>query len=91
MFRNPTKEDWTEKAAKLLAGRTIVDVRYMTPIEVDSWGWSESGLILTLDNNVEVMVVTDDAMNGAGSLLLIDPSRGGALPVETMLPSLREA
>ena len=89
MAKIPTKDDWTEKAAKLLAGRTIVDVRYMTPIEVDSWGWSESGLILTLDNNVEVMVVTDDAMNGAGSLLLIDPSRGGATPVETMLPSLR--
>lgn len=87
-LRTPTRDDWEEKANKLLAGRTITEVRYMSQAEVDSWGWDEAGLILILDNNVEVVVATDDAMNGAGALLLIEPSRGGALPIETMLPPL---
>lgn len=91
MAKIPTKDDWTEKAAKLLAGRTIVDVRYMMPIEVDSWGWVKAGLVLTLDDNSEVMVAKDNEMNDAGSILHIQPIRDGALPVETLLPSLREA
>jgi hypothetical protein len=87
-LRHPTTPDWEEKAAKLLVGRSIVDVRYLMPDEIEGLGWSHAALVLTLDDNSILMCMADDEGNDAGAFLHQGPSLGGALPIETILPRI---
>ena len=59
-------------ARELLLGSKIIDVRYMTPKEVTSFGWYKSGLIIWLknkkNNTVQLIVQQDDEGNDSGVL-----------------------
>jgi len=59
-------------ARELLIGSKIIDVRYMTPKEVDDMGWYKSGLIIWLKNKkgntVQLIVQQDDEGNDSGVL-----------------------
>lgn len=87
-LRTPTRDDWEEKANKLLAGRTITEIRYMTQEEVDAFGWRHAALILLLDDYSTLLIMADDEGNDAGAVVHCGPSLGGAVPVETTLPRL---
>lgn len=87
MFRNPSRDDWEEKANKLLAGRTITEIRYMTQDEVDAFGWRHAALILMLDDYSTLLVMADDEGNDAGTLLYQGPALDSG-PIETTLPRL---
>ena len=63
-------EYWNETAEKLLKGRTIKSVRYMTDKEMTEMMWNRKGVIMTLDNDTEVIVSSDDEGNDAGSLFV---------------------
>ena len=59
-------------ARELLLGSKIIDVRYMTPKEVDDMGWYKSGLIIWLKNKkgntVQLIAQQDDEGNDSGVL-----------------------
>ena len=69
---NATTTRWTNEANKLLLGRKIVGVRYMTEAEAEDFGWHSKGIVLTLDNGVHIMPSADDEGNDAGALFSTD-------------------
>ena len=64
--------EWTDSATKLLKGRTIKAVRYMTPDECDGSDWSRAALVIELDNGVSLWPSMDDEGNDAGALFTTD-------------------
>jgi len=56
-----------------LVGRKIVEVRYLTKEESDSYGWSYQPLVIHFDDSTILIPSADDEMNDGGTLILIDP------------------
>ena len=55
-------------ARPLLTGRKIIDVRYQSDSEVDTYGWNCRALVLVLDNGAELVLSTDSEGNGPGAM-----------------------
>ena len=73
---------WNKKASDVLEGRRITKVMYMSAEDAETLGWHSRGLVLVLDNGVQVMPQSDDEGNNAGALW------AGSLDGETVLPVL---
>ena len=56
---------WTE-IAKMLEGRTIVHVRYLTEEEAEDW--FNRPVIMFLDNGEYILPIADDEGNNGGAL-----------------------
>lgn len=63
-----TTEMWTEKAAKLLVGKTVRSVRYMSVEEADNLGWESQPLIIEFSDGSYIFPQADDEGNDAGAL-----------------------
>lgn len=72
-----TEKHWTDVASKLLKGRTIKAVRYMTPEEAEGLGWYKRSIVFVLDNKEICFVAADDEGNDGGSLFY---GTNGVLP-----------
>lgn len=59
---------WNDRAVKVLKGRTIVKVRYLTERECENNMWYKRGIVITLDNGVEVIPAEDDEFNNPGAV-----------------------
>jgi len=70
---NKTIEQWTDTATKLLLGRKIVKVRYLSRDEVEYLGWDSSAVVIQLDNDTLIWPSRDDEGNDAGALFTSDP------------------
>ena len=66
-------KEWADKAAALLVGRTIKEVRYMTGIERKDLGWRNRSLVLLLDDGTYIWPSADDEGNDAGAFFTNDP------------------
>ena len=62
------KQTWIERARKLLAGRTIADVRWLTDAEAKRRGWRATCPVLILDDGTTLIPSVDDEGNQAGVL-----------------------
>lgn len=62
------RNEWSQRAATLLVGRTIVAVRYLDDGELADCGWDRSCLALFLDDGSHLMPSSDDEGNAAGVL-----------------------
>lgn len=71
---------WEKKAALILVGRKIKNVRYLLPQEAESLGWHSRSVVIELDNGVLVWPSSDDEGNDAGALFTTD-KRVDTLPV----------
>jgi hypothetical protein len=71
---------WRDVALKHLQGRTIVDAFYLSANEREAIGWDQSGIILILDNNAQILVQQDDEGNGPGALSIDTPDSHVLLP-----------
>lgn len=72
----------TAEAKKILEGRKIVRVRYMTEKEADVFCWPNKSVILQLDDGTLVFPSADDEGNDAGALFFQNPERDhGVIPV----------
>ena len=69
-----TVKQWTDDSNKLLSGRTIQHVHYMTKKEVEYMGWQSRSVIIILDNGVAIYPSRDDEGNDAGALFTSDDS-----------------
>jgi hypothetical protein len=59
---------WVRKAGKALVGRKIVGVRYLSDEEVDGLGWTQSVLVIHLDDGSILFPSMDDEGNNGGAL-----------------------
>jgi len=62
------KTIWSAEAARILEGRTIVRVRYMTKKEVEDLGFRRAGIVLMLNDGTFVFPSMDDEGNDSGAL-----------------------
>jgi hypothetical protein len=80
------KEDlekyWNRKAQKVLEGRTIVEVFYMSEEEAnEEFGWGSRPLIMVLDDETNLIISADDEGNDGGSLFYASKEEpNGVLP-----------
>ena len=63
-----TKRRWLLPCKKILLGRKITSVRYMTEQERKDLGWSHASIVIGLDNNTLLFPSADDEGNDAGAL-----------------------
>lgn len=59
---------WVGRMEKVLVGRQISKIRYMTDEEQDNMGWSYKAPVIELDNGDSIFPSSDDEGNDAGSL-----------------------
>lgn len=72
------RKSWNKTAKDLLEGRTIKSVRYLTEREAETnLGWTNSTVLITLDNGVQIVPSADDEGNNGGALFV----DGDVLPV----------
>ena len=63
------RKHWDGIAGKLLTGRKITSVRYMGDDEAErQMGWDRCGLVIELDNGLQLILSQDDEGNGPGAL-----------------------
>ncbi len=74
---------WEKIAQDSLLGRRIVSVRYMTEKERDSWGWSNRGVCILLDDETWITPMRDDEGNDAGAIAItaVEEKDDNILPV----------
>lgn len=63
---------WTEIAEKMLVGRKIVSVRYLSKEEQGEMGWYHRGVVIQLDDDNVIFPSRDDEGNDAGALFTND-------------------
>lgn len=71
-------KQWIKYGKQHLEGRTIKEVRYLTPEEANNMGWAQRSIVLVLDNGTMVFPSRDDEGNDAGTLFGQD-SKGKSL------------
>ena len=74
------QELWEEKAKKILEGKKIISVRYMTNQEAEENGFDNRPVSFKLDTGEIVVVQSDDEGNNGGSLCVIKKGKIQILP-----------
>jgi hypothetical protein len=59
---------WEDTASRLLVGRTITRVRYLTRGELAVKGWNNACVVLELDDGTILFPSMDDEGNNGGAL-----------------------
>jgi hypothetical protein len=70
-MENEVLASCTNNAKKVLEGRTIKSVRYMTDEECQHMMWSKKSVVLTLDNGTLAFLSADDEGNDGGSMYYV--------------------
>ena len=73
--------NWQKQAAKLLKGRTVVKVQWMTKENAEDIGWNKRPLLMVLDNGTIIYAQADDEGNDGGALYVDTGKEGITLPV----------
>lgn len=61
------KPQWVSDAAKLLIGKKVTEVRYLTENEQSHLGWNGASLVLFFDDGSYIFPSSDDEGNDAGA------------------------
>ena len=67
-----TEKNWIERSGKVLLGRRILKVRYMTKKEAEEMGWDNRAIVIGLDNGTVIFPSMDDEGNNAGAIFTTD-------------------
>ncbi len=73
-------EHWNKMANDLLLNRKITEVAYASDEEVKLLGIHSRPLIFSLDDGTNILVMSDEEGNDAGSLMLQSKGRSTVLP-----------
>ena len=71
---------WNEKARKVLEGKKIISVRYMSNQEAEENGFDNRPVSFKLDTGVVVVVQSDDEGNNGCSMCVIKKGKIEILP-----------
>lgn len=63
---------WNAKAKKVLLGKTIVSVNYMTEKDAESLGWYKRPIVFKLSDGSVCYLSCDDEGNDGGALFYSD-------------------
>ena len=74
---------WNKTANKLLLGKKIIKVEYMSSEEADKGMWYSRPVRIILDDGTNILPMSDDEGNDGGALWL------GYKDLDTCLPVLR--
>ena len=72
---------WTKIAKKVLLGRRILKVEYMSSKECKDYMWYKRPITFILDNGTRVIAMQDDEGNDGGVLTCLTESKEEVLPV----------
>ena len=65
---------WETTANKILLGRKIVKIKWLTEDQAEQeFGWRKRPVLLQLDDGTEIVPQMDDEGNDGGALLWINP------------------
>jgi hypothetical protein len=65
----PSEKEWIKMVEKLLKGKTIVGVRWLTKKEAEDFCWSSRPVVLLLNDGTSIYPSRDDEGNDGGALL----------------------
>jgi hypothetical protein len=66
---NKLELDWIKKISKLLVGKKIVKIQYMTKKDAEEQGWYRRPIQIRLENGTWLTPSQDDEGNDGGSFL----------------------
>lgn len=66
------EQEWTDKARKLLVGKTIAEVRYLTDEEQKALDWYSKGITIFFEDGSYIFPSKDGEGNNAGALFTSD-------------------
>lgn len=72
--KNLTTEQFWNKRAKSLVGKTIKECRYMTDKEVDDFGFYKKPVVILFTDGTYIIPMMDDEGNDGGSIYGSDDS-----------------
>ena len=74
MTEKELNERWEATANKILLGRKIVKIKWLTEDQAEQeFGWRKRPVMLILDDGTEIVPQMDDEGNDGGALLWINP------------------
>ena len=74
------KKKWQDKAEKMLVGKKIIGVEWMTDKECEDAGWYKKPICMLLDDGTWIYPSADDEGNDGGALFTTSKV-GSCLPV----------
>ena len=72
---------WNKTANKLLLGKKIIKVEYMSSKEADKGMWYSRPVRIILDDGTNILPMSDDEGNDGGALWLGNKDKEDILPV----------
>lgn len=72
MSNQELENKWNAQARKLLLGKTIINVNYMTQENADDMGWYSRPIMFELSDGTICYISTDDEGNDGGALFAAD-------------------
>ena len=71
---------WNKIAQKMLVGKTVKSVSYLTEKEAEEMGWSMRPVVIEFTDGTQIFPMRDDEGNDGGALATSDP-KNQTLPV----------
>lgn len=68
MSKKVSVDEFWNNRAKVLVGKTIKEVRYMTKAEAEEFGWYSRGIVIFFEDGSHIIPMRDDEGNDAGSV-----------------------
>jgi len=76
-----TPINWEKLASRLLVGKKIKKVQWMTQEDAEHIGWYKRPLLLILDDGSIIYAQMDDEGNDGGAMYVQTKDKGHVLPV----------
>ena len=80
MIDKKLEDKWNDNARKILEGKKIISVRYMSNQEAEENGFDNRPVSFKLDTGEIIIVQSDDEGNNGGSLVVIKKGKISILP-----------
>jgi hypothetical protein len=67
------KKKWSAAISKILVGKTIKSIRYLTDQEQEQFDWLDSAVVIIFTDGSWIIPMSDDEGNNAGAIQTSDP------------------
>jgi len=67
------KKKWSAAISKILVGKTIKEIRYLTDQEQEQFDWLDSAVVIIFTDGSWIIPMSDDEGNNAGAIQTSNP------------------
>jgi hypothetical protein len=67
------KKKWSAAISKVLVGKTIKQIRYLTDQEQEQFDWLDSAVVIIFTDGSWIIPMSDDEGNNAGAIQTSNP------------------